>query len=127
MVQLFELECVQPRCDLRRLDDPFRRRPIHQRRCDGDPQLVEVQVVVPAVVREETDLIVSQAKRLPEPGRPTERPSVCQDLRSRTSLPADRRGRADWRGGEGTDRKTRKGNGVFRRVERGGDEEAWVA
>jgi SAM-dependent methyltransferase len=28
---------------------------------------------------------------------------------------------------EGTNRKTGKGNGVFRRVERGGDEEAWVA
>jgi hypothetical protein len=28
---------------------------------------------------------------------------------------------------EGTDRKTRKGNGIFRRVERGGDEKAWVA
>jgi hypothetical protein len=28
---------------------------------------------------------------------------------------------------EGTDRKTRKGNGIFRRVERGGDERAWVA
>jgi hypothetical protein len=28
---------------------------------------------------------------------------------------------------EGTDRKTRKGNGIFRRVERGGTEKAWVA
>ena len=28
---------------------------------------------------------------------------------------------------EGTDRRTRKGNGIFRRVERGGDERAWVA
>lgn len=28
---------------------------------------------------------------------------------------------------EGTNRKTGKGNGVFRRVERGGEEEAWVA
>jgi hypothetical protein len=28
---------------------------------------------------------------------------------------------------EGTDRKTGKGNGVFRRVRRGGDEKAWVA
>jgi len=28
---------------------------------------------------------------------------------------------------EGTDRKTRKGNGIFRRVDRGGDEKAWVA
>jgi SAM-dependent methyltransferase len=28
---------------------------------------------------------------------------------------------------EGTNRKTRKGNGIFRRVERGGEEEAWVA
>ena len=28
---------------------------------------------------------------------------------------------------EGTDRKTGGGNGVFRRVERGGDEEAWIA
>jgi len=28
---------------------------------------------------------------------------------------------------EGTDRKTMEGNGVFRRVRRGGDEEAWIA
>ncbi|HSF17200.1 MAG TPA: class I SAM-dependent methyltransferase [Vicinamibacteria bacterium] len=28
---------------------------------------------------------------------------------------------------EGTDRKSGEGNGVFRRVERGGDEEAWIA
>ena len=28
---------------------------------------------------------------------------------------------------EGTDRNTGEGNGVFRRVERGGDEEAWIA
>jgi len=28
---------------------------------------------------------------------------------------------------EGTDRETGEGNGVFRRVERGGDEEAWIA
>jgi SAM-dependent methyltransferase len=28
---------------------------------------------------------------------------------------------------EGTDRKARKGNGVFRRVRRGGNEKAWVA
>lgn len=28
---------------------------------------------------------------------------------------------------EGTDRKTSKGNGVFRRVERGGNEQAWVS
>lgn len=28
---------------------------------------------------------------------------------------------------EGTNRKTGKGNGIFRRVERGGDEQAWVA
>ena len=28
---------------------------------------------------------------------------------------------------EGTDRKSRKGNGIFRRVRRGGDEKAWVA
>ena len=28
---------------------------------------------------------------------------------------------------EGTDKKTGEGNGVFRRVERGGDEEAWIA
>lgn len=28
---------------------------------------------------------------------------------------------------EGTDKKTNEGNGVFRRVERGGDEEAWIA
>ena len=28
---------------------------------------------------------------------------------------------------EGTDRATGEGNGVFRRVERGGDEEAWIA
>ncbi len=28
---------------------------------------------------------------------------------------------------EGTDRKTRKGNGIFRRVRRGGNEKAWVA
>jgi SAM-dependent methyltransferase len=28
---------------------------------------------------------------------------------------------------EGTERKTGKGNGIFRRVRRGGDEEAWVA
>lgn len=28
---------------------------------------------------------------------------------------------------EGTDRKTKGGNGVFRRVQRGGDEEAWIA
>jgi len=28
---------------------------------------------------------------------------------------------------EGTDRKTGKGNGIFRRVSRGGDERAWVA
>jgi hypothetical protein len=28
---------------------------------------------------------------------------------------------------EGSDRKTREGNGVFRRCTRGGDEEAWIA
>jgi hypothetical protein len=28
---------------------------------------------------------------------------------------------------EGTDRKTRKGNGIFRRVDHGGNEKAWVA
>ena len=28
---------------------------------------------------------------------------------------------------EGTDKETREGNGIFRRVERGGNEEAWIA